>query len=54
MPFLTLGSEGTAYVALGIGSLFNHDGRSPNLEIWLDESSLKIDFIAKREVKDNI
>lgn len=42
---LSLGSDGIAYLALGIGSLFNHDPAC-NLEIWLDEPALTIQFIA--------
>jgi len=45
LSFHVSGSNGTAYIALGIGSLFNHETEA-NLEIWLDEPALCIQFIA--------
>merc|ERR1712046_245568 len=45
------GCEGAAYVALGIGSLFNHN-EAPNLEVWLDEGELTIQFLTTRDVAE--
>ena len=47
--YVFAGSEGVAYVALGIGSLFNHDPAC-NLEIWLDEPALTMQFIAVSDI----
>ena len=41
---------GAAYVALGLGSLFNHSA-TPNLELWLDEEEHTIQFMTTVKVK---